>query len=630
MFTVPIRCVFFFFMCVCWHTFSVAAIDVQQQVETDVMLLQSLQQTTQQIQNHGPDDFVTVGGDMGCDFNAGAQRLQDAIDSGAAEVRVADNHIYQENLILGDFSIIVRGGFADCAEAENNNQVLNAFTEIDGSAVASPVVSMANVANPQLVRFENLVFSGGSNGAGAFGAGISLQLANVELQLVRVAIIDNNAQFGGGIGIDAGSGISNVPTTVIGEDVFIGNNAANAAGGGIYCGFAENMVFFGVSAIFGNTARVGGGVYTRNGCDVSMYPQRTPGQFVIVSGIIDNQATEEAGGVYQLLGGSVFLFGQRMCANGVCLGDGDIPLFVWMNQADSDASGREDGGGIYIADSNFVTEFYANGTVFEDNTAGGNGGAAFVSRNGVFEVNRTATLCWNADRCNYFLANTSGQTIGLGGAIYNDGAQVNISNAYFEENRADFGTAIYSSGVDASTRIEGGVLSDNGNNGQDGFSDQFVLSAGLGAELTIIHTTLADNDAENAVINIDPPLNSSLNLQSSIVHDPSSGSVLSGVSSNTNIRCLMAHEDASFSGDLTAQADPLFIDRAAGDFRLDAQNSPAVDFCDDSSADIQQLDIDLEARGWNDPSRPDNVGAFDLGANETYDNDIIFIDGVDG
>ena len=604
---------------------------VEQQVLRDVGHWQALQQTTLEIENRGLVDVVTVGGDPACDFNMGGQRLQDAIDSGAVEVRVANNHVYQENLVIDGSSVIVRGGFKDCTAAVANEQDFFNIVQIDGSAAVAPVLRIDNTAKErELIRLENLAFVAGTNSGVPYGGGISMELARVDLQLVRVIISNNTAQFGGGIGVDAGVGISNVDTVIIGQDVIISNNQANVIGGGMFCAFGTEVVFFGMSTIFGNEAQRGGGVFSRNGCDISFYSEQLPGQLVSFAGIVNNDATQEGGGVYMVLGSELYLFGQQMCADDVCLGDGGVPILVWMNAADSDALGNEDGGAIYIVDSNFPTRFFANGTVFEDNSAGGNGGAAFVSRNGEFRVQRSQKTCWNKDRCNYFLNNRSGQAVGLGGAIYNDGAMVDIANTYFEENRADLGTAIYSNGEDAVTRIEGGVFNDNGDNGQDGYSDAFVLSAAVGAELTVIHSTLADNDAEIAVINVDPAFDSSLNLQSSIIHDPTSGPVLSPVSTNTTIRCLLAHENGSFAGDEITVDDPVFIDRAVGDFRLDAQVSPAVDYCDDTTVDIQHPDINLQLRGWDDPDQVNGAGPFDLGANETYDNDIIFVDGFDG
>ncbi|MFK8012800.1 MAG: hypothetical protein AB8B80_12220 [Marinicellaceae bacterium] len=71
-------------------------------------------------------------------------------------------------------------------------------------------------------------------------------------------------------------------------------------------------------------------------------------------------------------------------------------------------------------------------------------------------------------------------------------------------------------------------------------------------------------------------------------------------------------------------ADPQFIDRENNDYHIKASTSPAVDFCDNSMAPALYKDMDNEQRGWDDPSVSDIVGPFDIGYDETYENDIIF------
>ncbi|MCB1605031.1 MAG: hypothetical protein KDI59_10305 [Xanthomonadales bacterium] len=66
------------------------------------------------------------------------------------------------------------------------------------------------------------------------------------------------------------------------------------------------------------------------------------------------------------------------------------------------------------------------------------------------------------------------------------------------------------------------------------------------------------------------------------------------------------------------------------DFHIDSALSPAVDYCDNSKTGTLQQDIDYEIRGWDDPNVPGNVfGAFDVGADETYENDVIFRNGFE-
>jgi hypothetical protein len=94
----------------------------------------------------------------------------------------------------------------------------------------------------------------------------------------------------------------------------------------------------------------------------------------------------------------------------------------------------------------------------------------------------------------------------------------------------------------------------------------------------------------------------------------------------------LAHEANSFSGNQIVVDNPEFRNLEISDYHLNAQTSPAVDFCTDPSGS-GFIDIDGEVGGWDDPNRP-NLGGnpaavFDAGADETYENDLIFIHGFE-
>ena len=175
--------------------------------------------------------------------------------------------------------------------------------------------------------------------------------------------------------------------------------------------------------------------------------------------------------------------------------------------------------------------------------------------------------------------------------------------------------------------IEGSVFDDNGNDGDDGYSDFSVIRASLGAAVAMRHSTVVDNNLQGSVFNIDVALNSSMALTNSIVHDSGSGNLFGGVSGTLDISCLLAHEDSSFSGQQVVIDDPQFINRLAGDYHLDP-NSSAIDMCQ-SIPMIRPLDIDAETRGWDDPENPNGAGIYDAGADESYVNDVIFADGFE-
>jgi hypothetical protein len=612
---------------------------VEQQVRADLAKKHAAEQYRQNTLNlsHGPGGTVTVGAaaDADCDFNMGPTRIQDAIDSGAQQILVSNADTYFENLVLDDTTVVIRGGYSSCADA-NNGLVTSTPSVIDGSLAATPVVSITgntvrNNITLVLISLEN----GTDSGLKANAADALIELLNVDIRNNS----DNNGQ-GGAISIFAND------TDLYAHNLFAEGNTA-LFGGAIGCqGFLASVTLTGTSTLFNNQAigtgngssGSGGAVFLGQDCSFSMYsggnnanptlkdsPQQPQG--LGGAALFGNQANRMGGAIHSINQSKVFLFGQQMCVDGECLGDDNTPLLVMSNSADDDAMGAEGGGAISLLHPG--NEAILNGVRVENNSAGGPGGAFQVDDGASLVIYRDHQACWQDVFCNALFSNEAGTTVGLGGLVYNRNAQVDISNAFISENRADFGTVLYGTGEQSVTRIEGSILNENGNNGADGWSDNHVINVSLGASADLLHNTLADNRAEVAVFNVDPALDSSLNLQSSIVDDASSGDVLNGAAGPTTIHCLMAHENLSFAGTQVVVDDPEFVDPAMGDFSLDPLLSPAIDFCDDSQAVIQHPDINFETRGWDDPAFVNNQGAFDLGADESLVNDIIFADDFD-
>ena len=124
-----------------------------------------------------------------------------------------------------------------------------------------------------------------------------------------------------------------------------------------------------------------------------------------------------------------------------------------------------------------------------------------------------------------------------------------------------------------------------------------------------------------------------MNVYSSIIYDTNSSDIfINSQSSINDVNCLIVHEDQSFDANnaFVTVADPMFVDPANGDYHIDVATSPAVDYCDDTLANAQGPDIDNQARGFDDPSVPNNPltnGTFDVGADEA--SDLIFSNGFE-
>ncbi len=605
---------------------SIYAVDVDGKVQKDLLKLNSFNATTTIIANRPLSEVTTIGADGACDVDSALSGIQDVINTGVAEIRVASNGSYLNNLTIDNQSVVIRGGFVDCTDAANNIQTINDFTLIDGSLMAAPVIRITGVglADRQVVRLENIILGNGTSSGSALGGGLSLDETELELQMLRVLISQNSGPNAAGVNVDNGPGTA-VNIDVFAQDVIITSNDAQILGGGLYCIGTADMTFTGMSSVINNTAQISAGVTMQAGCQISFYSEILPGSLFNIAGLSGNKSLFDGGGAWVIGGSDLFLFGQEMCLDGQCLGSSSQPIQVVNNRADVDDNGTGHGGGIHLIGTN--SEVYANGIIMSGNSAGENGGGIYVEDNATASIERISGACWNKDRCNLIIDNQSGDSIGFGGAFHVDGAELNLSQSYVEENRADFGTAISAVGEDAVVTVEGTVFDDNGNEGADGFSDFQVVNASLGATIAVRHSTFAANDATNTVFNIDPALGSSMSLLSSIVWDVGSGNLFSGASGSLVIDCLVAHESGSFSGTNVVVANPSFVDVSSGDFHL-SSNSPAIDLCQGIPMN-HPLDIDQEPRGWDDPDNANEAGIFDAGADESYVNDVIFENGFE-
>ncbi len=611
-------------------TFAKAELDYENVFQESFQMIQKIK-TKSQIKGM---PFITVGSDNFCDIRIGDSKIQDAIDTGIQEVRIASNDTYVENLLINDISVILKGGYADCTAATHDMQTTDVVL-IDGIGDPdAPVIKIIGASQRNTLIFENLQLMNGTGTVSYPGGGLSAVGADAEISMNRVFINQNtSATFGGGLAVIIG----NTDISMIDSLIFF--NEAKT-GGGISCiGVENSIVMSGFSGISLNQATAtggvgadgkGGGLYLTTGCQFSLSSGTRDSSFSDLRGIYANYAAAKGGGIYAETGAMVYLRGQEHCIEFNCIGDNINPVNVTDNVAGTAFTGIEGGGGIYATGTDTLV-FITGGLMFRNST-GGNGGAIAITALANLIVKRLKSACWIKDKCNLFTGNLSGTNNGIGGAIYNDSATVDVSATYFEHNRADFGTAIFTLGNSSSTRIEGSVFTTNGDNSTGDYLDRFVIRSFDGASTEIVHSTLADNEADISVFGISAGA-VSFKLHSSIVHDASSQLVLSSNPGGTvSIDCVMAHETTSIStGTRLLIADPQFIDRGDffSDYHINSVTSPALDYCDNSIANIENRDVDYEIFGWDDPNVSNIFGPYDIGADETYENDIVFRNGFE-
>jgi hypothetical protein len=550
-------------------------------------------------------NYLTIGSDAACDYDSTTQTIQDVIDTGVGEVRIAVNGFYDAPIVINNISVKLRGGYVDCNDALNDI-VSNTKSSLIGTV--GPVESIIDIRGGRFrnaITLENLNLSDSENSA------ITAINANAAIILNKVNIQQNNlvSGFSGG-GIFMAGGDADFSLI----DSFIINNSAQR-GGGIYCsGSSLSISIQGDSGVSHNIAQdTGGGVYLSNACELTVYSGVSDPDASTNIGISDNLSYNQGGGIYADLAAQVTLYGHEFCDINGCVGNNTNPVNINNNTTGFLGSPSIDdrGAGIYATGQGTSVNIYAG--LFKNNSSkfGGNAIAIELAN---LNVSRLSRDCWDTTRCNYFSNNTSTTS---GATISSFQGQLNISSSYFEENT---GAAI---GASASfVRIEGSVFN---NNNATGITDGSVISASNATTVEIIHSTFADNLIENsATFNVGS--SSELRLYSSIVNDPL-GLVLAPNIGTLTVNCAMTHEDTSFSGTNVLVGNPDFVDRDNRDYHLTAI-SPAKDMCDNSIAASQFNDMDFEKRGMDDPLIPNVVGSFDAGADEVL-VELIFSNGFE-
>ena len=558
-----------------------------------------------------PAQTVTVGpsGDSDCDFEG----VQVAIDSGAAEIRVSNAMDFFDNLVIHDRDLMLKGGYPSC-EAAADGFPITGPSVVDGSGATEPVVTITTAGTHRNVLIQNIGLIKGTSNPGAFkpAGGISMPFADVTLHLLSADLFNNDGTLGGGIYV-AGAN-----TELIVERTSIRVNDASDHGGGIYCEQGATISIYNNANLSINATRGNGGGIYADDCEVNLYT----GNFLGESGprgINGNDADTHGGGIYASNGSTINLNGYNPMDDFT-----HGPAGLEGNIADFDNDGTGEGGAIFATGSG--TTINAHGVLVEGNRSGLNGGGFYLESQAFLNLGRQAGICWDAFQCNYFFGNRADPNGGHGGAIYlRTGAAAVVTQAYFEGQRADSGTAIYATDTNTNLILSNSMFFNNGNDGADSFSDQYVIASVAGANIDSGFNTLADNHAETAVFRVD---NAGLRVISSIVFDPSTGPLRSAAGSNTTAYdCLVTH-DSSAPGTNVSIGNPQFINRGAGDLHINGFLSLATDACDDANFTVL-FDYDGDRRPYDDPFNPNNVGSWDIGADETVLSDVIYANGFE-
>lgn len=615
---------------------------INDKMKDDLMASIEMKQASEAALVKSAGSFVTVGSQNSCDYFNGSTLIQDAIDDGNAEIRITGdaNTSYTENLLIDDVSVTLKGGYADCDAANNDTQ--SGQTEIGGAGGADlPVIRIQGSSERHTIILDSLYLRLGS-GSGLFpGGAISSSTANAQITLTNSLLANNTSASGGGISINGGD------TDYLIEDTLITNNTAGFAGGVLCKGSEASITMLGDSGVSLNTADgnsgdvestgKGGGLYISNGCLFTSYAGTVGADDSDLRGISGNTATDQGGGVFASDGGTVNLWGFKFCSDS-CLGDNTTPSNLNGNRAESDGlpsnTALKAGSGAFITGTDTNMTIFSGRVEFNDvGNTGADGGGIYADAGSTFTTGRITNSCWDRGRCNYYGNNASGSNDGDGGAFFNRESTMVITNTVIANNRSDDATVLSTTGANANTTIRGSLIHSNADKFSNGLSDSYVFNVTFFAELDIERSTIADNNARFAVFRIFNA-ETSLNIQSSIVSDASSGNVLMPNPGAVSNSCTIFHESVSIPNLAGSSVvdDPEFVDRNNYNFHLNPSTSPAIDYCNASPGPtpLEYRDMDYEAYGFDDPTVANNLGPYDIGADETYANgDLIFENGFE-
>ena len=577
-----------------------------------------------------------VGFGAGCTHDS----IQDAIDDAADDpeaadiIRIARNQAYDDiGLDIHDQHLVLEGGYADCTATTSGGQ----RTTLEGDGDHSVV----RIHGDGDVVLNGLVLTGGHEPMFDYGYGGGLQIDGGPhlVSLVNVLVNRNEAGHGGGISVrNTHSGNPADVQLLLGDDVVVMNNRAGYAppaggdpmlqGGGIYCHEATlRMSGGGLTSILNNEASHDGGGIGADQCEVVIAPRGSTD----FNGVVLNLAGRDGGGIA--------VAGEGGGATRLYPTAADKPVRVAANIA------MREGGGIKVNDKASVLAW---DLILEDNRSHDEGGAVSVSGNGLetswFVMRGTldeapagAVDCAAALRCNRISGNVAMnaddelrqaaaiRVIAAGGAGF-DQAQVHLHGTRIEGNSGLNLVRIRQGSGAAVVHLDGVVAAGNP------LANEVILNPDPAA-LVVRASTIAGN-----TIGGDDVIRShdfALSVLRSIVWQPGKRVLQVDGLEPGQVEYLLASDLAGVPPTILNQvADPLFVDAATGDFRLQP-GSPAVDV---SPAGVDATTgADAEAGEMPrvvDLAEAANVfGPQDLGAHELQvipPDDTIFADGFEG
>ncbi len=563
-------------------------------------------------------NVVYWGSDSSCDYNSSNYTLQEVIDLGEEQIRITNQQIINEDLVISNQQINIAGGYDDCSEFEVGTK-----TTIQGTGNTS-VIRIIPTDNdlPNSVLLSGLVIKGGQYSPFNSGGGITLHIYDSQSVLLTVRdslITQNFGSRGGGIYTSGTNAILTLDNTLVFSNEAYGQAGGSGLGGGLYCQSGRVSITDDSGVSFNRATGTvqnsghGGGIYATTGCYVSVMAASDGGLFDY-RGIAYNTAIGNGGGV--------FLNQSKLQLSSYMLGK---PVNVNDNGADANNDGYGDGGGIYVQGSSAQAEL--DGATIQNNVAS-NGAGIKVTNGGLLTADNNAGYCWDFYACNQIIENKTSGSVGSGGGLYMINGMAYLSHTHLAYNQANTGVAINTSSQ-SSLVLERSLVYRNGEEHGTQWDSQHTVRM-EDSFLQVNQITTAVNDTTGATFSL---LDSDRVINNSIVHEPLTNQVGNFIGGSGSQNCnLMDNNFGWQGGSNTFLANPGFVSLDNNDFHITSE-SVAVDQCDNGEAGTPSAgplyDIDLELAPINSTVVANGTGIYDIGVDEYHNPDVIFTHGFD-
>jgi len=471
--------------------------------------------------------------------------------------------------------LTLRGGFDDCLDPTPSGRT---HLSGDGSGFRIGIGESSGIAQRLEVVVRDLELTGAGVGAMAVG--------NVGLSL-RDTVVEGNGR---------GTAASDGAQLEIGAGTSLRANLGGSAGGGAACSGAGTRLIVAGEIRENEVSNLGGGIFAWDGCIVELRAGAT----------IEHNLAE--------FGGGLALVEGAWAEGG---GAGVVPTRIAHNRA------SEAGGGIFL--SGPAPRSLLGNVQIESNSAEA-GGGVYVGGAVRLQLERfNFAPCANPSRCVTLSHNrATAANFALGSAaLISGGGELLFAQGFIEGNDGD--------GVDDAVlaAYSGGTILLDGVQIWDNETNALFLAA-LESQIVAGFVSAAGNsyfDEDSGTLRDSAGAlaqESAIEIYTSILTDH--GPFETQFGGTIVGDCLMVDTEEGIEAEVTmVGVDPRFRDPALGDLHL-RPDSPAIDSCDTEVYTPLDVDFDLDARGYDTPSRVNVLGPFDRGADEIQ---LLFADGFE-